>query len=65
MKKSNALVAYFVNSYQELRKVTWPTKEETVRLTIVTLIFSLSVAIMLWILDYVFNLGVRSLIDLF
>lgn len=52
MKKSNALTRYFVDSFSELRKVTWPTKEQTARLTVVTLVFSLVVALFLGVLDY-------------
>ncbi|MDP2624893.1 MAG: preprotein translocase subunit SecE, partial [Candidatus Peregrinibacteria bacterium] len=55
MKKSNPLTAYFVGSFEELRKVTWPTKEQAIRLTIVVLIFSLIVALALGVLDYGFS----------
>lgn len=55
MKKSNSIVAYFVDSFQELRKVTWPTKEETVKLTIVTLAFTLVFALVVGVIDLGFS----------
>ncbi|MBT5015878.1 preprotein translocase subunit SecE [Candidatus Peregrinibacteria bacterium] len=64
MKKSNAMVAYFKNSFNELRKVTWPTKEQTLRLTIIVSIFSLIVAFFFGVLDYVFNVGFTELLNL-
>ena len=65
MKKSNPIVAYFTDSVEELRKVVWPTKEQTIQLTIITLVFSLLFAILLGVLDFVFNLGVRELMGFF
>ncbi len=56
------LKAYFTESYQELRKVNWPTRQETIRLTVVVIVFSLAVAIFLGLLDMVFSYGIRLLI---
>lgn len=64
-KANNALIAYFVGSIEELRKVTWPTKEQTIRLTIIVLIFSLVVAFIFGVLDYLFGFGFSTLIGLF
>jgi preprotein translocase subunit SecE len=38
----------------ELRKVVWPTREETIRLTIVVLIISVVIGVFLFIGDTVF-----------
>lgn len=46
---------YLKESYGELRKVNWPTKNETVNLTIVVIIFSLAVAVFLGLLDILFS----------
>ena len=62
--KNNALVTYFKGCISELRKVTWPTKEQTLRLTIIVSIFSLVVAFAFGVLDYVFGLGFTELIAL-
>lgn len=62
--KQNPVVAYVDNSYQELRRVTWPTKNRAIRLTFLVLGVCLVVAIFLGILDFVFGTGYRSLLDL-
>ena len=43
----------------ELRKVTWPTKEELIGSTIVTIVVSLIVAIFVGIVDRILSLAVR------
>jgi preprotein translocase subunit SecE len=43
----------------ELRKVTWPTKEELVGSTIVTIVVSLIVAIFIGIVDRILSLAVQ------
>ncbi len=45
----------------ELRKVTWPTKDELIGSTIVTIIVSLIVAIFIGIVDRILTLGVRAI----
>ncbi len=54
--------AYFSESYYELKKVNWPTKNETINLTIVVIIFSLAISIFLGILDILFTNGLSQLI---
>lgn len=51
----NAIVRYFQETRDELRKVTWPTREEIVRLTLIVLGTTLAFAIFLGILDLVFR----------
>ena len=47
----------------ELRKVTWPSREEAVRLTIMVLIVSSIIGIFLGAVDYIFNIVVtRALV---
>ncbi len=38
----------------ELRKVTWPTRDEAIKLTVVVMVTILVTALFLGILDYVF-----------
>jgi len=45
----------------ELRKVTWPTKDELVGSTIVTIVVSLVVAIFIGIVDRILSLVVRAI----
>ncbi|HOZ53445.1 MAG TPA: preprotein translocase subunit SecE [bacterium] len=53
---------YIKESIIELKKVTWPTKKETYRYTFMVIGLSLLVAIFLGALDFVFNLGLETLI---
>ena len=53
---------YFIESWSELKKVNWPTRQQTIRLTTVVVGLSLGVAIVLGILDIVFAYGLSNLI---
>lgn len=55
VKERFSLVTYLKNSYNELKKVTWPTREETTRSTIVVVLFTIGIAAFLGIIDYGFN----------
>ena len=46
----------------EVRKVVWPTRQETVQTTIAVLVMVLVVAIMLWLIDMFLGWGIRSLL---
>lgn len=59
----NKLIQYIKDSKTELKKVTWPTKKQTVNHTILVIGFSLAVATFLGILDFVFDLGLKELIQ--
>jgi preprotein translocase subunit SecE len=45
----------------ELRKVVWPTREETIKTTGIIMIAVVIVAIFLWIIDAFFTWGVQSI----
>ncbi|PIR05178.1 MAG: preprotein translocase subunit SecE [Candidatus Liptonbacteria bacterium CG11_big_fil_rev_8_21_14_0_20_35_14] len=47
--------SFLGEAFFELRRVNWPTRQQTVRLTIVVIIMSLLVAIVLGIFDFVFT----------
>ena len=55
------LVGFFKNSYAELRKVTWPSREEVGSSTKVVLVSVLIFAVILGLLDYVFLAGIDLL----
>ncbi len=46
----------------EVRKVVWPTRQETLQTTIAVLFMVILVAIMLWLFDMFLGWGVRSLL---
>ena len=60
--KENALTKYFIESRQELKKVTWPTKQETKNHTLVVIGISLGVAIFLGVVDYLLTLLVQLVV---
>ena len=47
-------ITFVKQSYDELKKVTWPTREEVIRLTVAVIIISLVVAFFLGGLDALF-----------
>jgi len=51
----NKLTNYLRESYQELRKVVWPTKQETINHTLLVIGISLGAAIFLGALDFLFT----------
>ena len=51
----NKLVNYLKGAREELAKVVWPTKETTVKHTLVVIVISLVIAIFLGSIDFIFN----------
>jgi len=49
------LIQYFKDSYAEMKKVTWPTKKQTIRYSALVIAMSIGMATFFSILDYVFN----------
>ena len=49
-----SLKNYLVETKIELRKVSWPTQQETVRYVIMVIVFSLIVAAILGLFDFFF-----------
>jgi preprotein translocase SecE subunit len=42
---------YFINSWRELKLVTWPNRRETWRLTGAVVVFSIVFGAMIWVVD--------------
>ena len=53
------LIQYLKDSRQELKKVSWPTKREAWKQTMVVIGMSLAVAIFLGVCDYIFNFALE------
>jgi len=51
-KKMNNIKRYFKGAVQELKKVNWPTRKETIRYTLGVLGLSFAVAIILGLVDF-------------
>ncbi len=62
--KGNKLFKYLRESKEELEKVTWPTQKETVRYSILVIVFSLALALYFGVVDYILNLGLEALLAL-
>jgi preprotein translocase subunit SecE len=54
-KSPNALLRYFQDTGEELRKVSWPTRDQAIRLTLVVLGSTVAAAIVLGALDTLFH----------
>lgn len=54
------IMGYFKESYQELTKVTWPTKNQARNHTIIVIAISAGVLVFFAILDYVFEYLIRQ-----
>jgi preprotein translocase subunit SecE len=54
-KQDNAIVRYYRETVGELRKVSWPTREEAINLTTITLIVITVMSAFFGSLDYIFN----------
>ena len=54
-KKPNRLVEYIREARAELRRTTWPTREEALNLTWIVLVVTVVMAILLWLLGNMFS----------
>ncbi len=55
------LTSYISESRQELKKVNWPSRQETIRLTIIVIGISIGLAAFLGIIDF----GLRYILEIF
>ncbi len=53
---------YFVGSYNEMLKVTWPSKKQTTNYSLLVIGMVVGMAVFFSVLDYIFNLGIEKLI---
>ena len=60
--KGRAFIDLCLEARVEIRKVVWPTRQETTQTTIVVLIVIFIVALILWLLDWGLNGVVSSII---
>ncbi len=65
MANANALIVnYFKESRDELTKVTWPTRQETIQLTVVVIGVSAALALFMGSIDYLFTQVLERLLKL-
>ncbi len=53
---------YFVSSYQEIKKVSWPTRHQVINLALSLLVLCLVVIIFIGFFDFLFLEGTRIFI---
>ena len=59
----NAVVRYIRETRGEIRKVTWPTRQESWRLTGIVLLVTVATAFFLWFFDFIFSGAIQFLIE--
>ena len=62
MELLKKIKGYFVGSYQELKKVTWPTKKQTTNYSILVVALSIGIAVFFSLLDSIFDWGFKILV---
>jgi preprotein translocase subunit SecE len=63
-QQENAITRTIRETRSELRKVVWPTREETIRLTGVVIAISLVIGLLLFFSDSMFSALYLALVDL-
>ncbi|WP_440997123.1 preprotein translocase subunit SecE [Arhodomonas sp. SL1] len=61
-ERGRAAWAFARDARQELRRVVWPTRQETLQTTLIVIAMVLLVAVLLWLLDMFFLWGVEALV---
>ena len=59
----NPVSRYWKETRGELRKVTWPTREESQRLTVIVIAVTILFALFLWVFDLLFSNVIQLLIE--
>jgi len=54
----NKVVQFFKDSYAELRKVVWPSREDVIASTKVVLVSTVVMALVLGLIDYILVVGI-------
>lgn len=62
--KGRGVWGFMLESRQEFNRVVWPTRDETVRTTLLVFAMVLLVALVLWLLDTILFQGVQLLMSL-
>ncbi len=54
---------YFTGSYAEMKKVTWPTKQQTINYSLLVVGLSVGISLFFVVLDYIFSFGIEQIIS--
>lgn len=55
MKSTNAITNFFSEVGSEIKKITWPTRQEAIRYTATVIVITVIVALILGLFDYGFQ----------
>ncbi len=58
----NKAATYLKSAVSEMRKVTWPTKKQTINYSIVVIAMSIGVAMFFGLFDFILNLLLGSVL---
>jgi len=53
---------YIAETREEMKHVSWPTRNQTIMFTILVIVISVVVAVYLGFFDYLFSLGIKDII---
>lgn len=59
----NKLIKYFQESLEELKKVTWPTKKQTLNYAIAVIAISIGIAVYIGAVDFGLNKAVQYIFE--
>ena len=59
--KGKEIWRYFHDAQIEVRKVVWPTRQETIQTTLIVVVMVILVAIILWLLDMFLGWSIGSI----
>lgn len=62
MSALTAIKNYFVGSFEEMKKVNWPSKQQTINYSVLVFGLCIGLAVFFAILDYIFNLGITKIL---
>ena len=57
-RPTGGIVRFAQESWSELRKVTWPTQEQVVRLTLLVILISVVISAYIFVFDNLFTLTI-------
>ena len=60
--QQTSAATFFREAFAELRKVHWPSRDETVHMTVIVIVFSLATGIFLGGLDFIFSQFIAILV---
>ena len=61
-KSGNKITKFFKEVKSELKKVTWPSKKQVTKSTLVVIAAVIIIGIVIWALDLLFSFGLNSFI---